>query len=437
MHRARPPILTFGALALALWGCGDLLGSSDGGGPATLTSLSPPDGETNVSVLAPIDVGFSRSVDPAVVPDVATLWNNEILVSTTSLFAARNRLFRLQPTDPLDFGTHYRATLSGALTLREGSVLQGGSSWGFTTEGLRPPILDQDSLVFHLEALAHDTMRGRGSGSADELKAAEYLGGRFASYGLAEPPGGFVQSFEGYSASLGGVLTSRNVLGAVEGFGALSQEWVVVGAHYDHIGFRGLDDESQGPNNGADDNGSGTVMILEMARAFQAYVDAGGTASRDRRSVLFAAFGAEEQGLLGSCAYVYGEPAIPLTQIRAMMNFDMVGRLRENTVFLSGGETSPAWSPLVQNSNEPGLDLALSESSCTGCTDHACFWRAGIPFLGFFTGLHPEYHGPDDDTELIDFPGMVRIGELALRVLNRLVVMPESPPLTGTYPSAG
>jgi len=390
-----------------------------------------------VSVLAPITLEFSGSVNPTVVPEVATLWNDERQVLTTSLFAARNRVFRLQPTDPLDFGTEYRATLSGALTVGEASMLHGGDSWVFTTEGLPPPIPEVDSLAFHLEALAHDTMRGRGSGSADELKAAEYLRGRFASYGLAEPPGGFVQGFEAYSGRLDSILTSRNVLGVVEGSGALSQEWVVVGAHYDHIGFRNLDDESLGPNNGADDNGSGTVLVLEMARAFQAYVDAGGTGSQDRRSVLFAAFGAEEQGLLGSCAFVHGEPAIPLTQIRAMMNFDMVGRLRENTVFISGGETSPAWSLMVENSNAPGLGLALSGSSCTGCTDHVCFWQAGIPFVGFFTGLHEEYHGPEDDVDLINFPGMVRIGELALRALNRLVVMPETPPLATPYPSAG
>jgi Zn-dependent M28 family amino/carboxypeptidase len=203
------------------------------------------------------------------------------------------------------------------------------------------------------------------------------------------------------------------------------------------VGFRGLPDETQGPNNGADDNGSGTVLILEMARAFQAYVDAGGTGSRDRRSVLFAAWGAEEEGLLGSCNYVHYIPAVPLGQTRALMNFDMVGRLRENTVYLSGGDVSPAWGPMARNANDPLLNLAFGESSCTGCTDHACFWQAGIPFMGFFTGLHNEYHRPGDDIELIDFTGMVRIGNLSLRVLSRLTVTPSPPPLTKTYPSEG
>jgi len=278
-------------------------------------------------------------------------------------------------------------------------------------------------------------MRGRGSGSEDELRAAEYLRDRYLAYGLQEPPGGVIQGFQAFSSRQNRVLDSRNVLAAIEGSGALASEWIVVGAHYDHVGFRGLDDESQGPNNGADDNGSGTVLILEMARVLQAYVDAGGMASRERRSVLFAGFGAEEDGLLGSCAYVNENPAIPLAQTKAMMNFDMVGRLRGGTLYLSGGETSNVWLPVAANSNYLDLSAPLSTASCTGCTDHACFWRAGVPFLGFFTGLHEVYHTPGDDVETINFPGMVQVGSVGIRALSRLMVMEQAPPLTGVYPS--
>jgi hypothetical protein len=119
-----------------------------------------------------------------------------------------------------------------------------------------------------------------------------------------------------------------------------------------------------------------------------------------------------------------------------MLNFDMVGRLRDNTLHLSGIETSTALPHLVRNANEPGLGLSISANSCPGCTDHACFWRAGIPFVGFFTGLHPEYHLPDDDVDLINFPGMVRVGGLAFRILSRLMVMPDPPILTGVYPGS-
>jgi len=424
---------TFG-LAVVLTACGDLLGSGGDGGPPGLLSVVPASGELNVSVLDPIVIRFSKPVDPASLSGTVGLWNGRRRVVVSPSLASRDRAVTLRPADPLDFGTEYRVVVSEALMFRGGSALPQEESWEFRTEGLAPPIPNQDSLLVHLQALAHDSMRGRGSGSVDELRAAEYLRDRFMAYGLQEAPGGAIQGFQAYSNRLDRDLTSQNVLAAVEGSGALAQEWVVVGAHYDHIGFRNLENEDDGPNNGADDNGSGTVLVLETARAFKDYVDAGGMGSRDRRSVLFAAFGAEEQGLLGSCSYVYASPAVPLAQTRAMMNFDMVGRLRSNTVYISGGETSWVWNPLVTNSNEPTLSLAISESSCTGCTDHVCFWQADIPFVGFFTGLHDEYHGPEDDVELIDFAGMGRIGELALRVLNRLVVMPVGPPLTGTYP---
>jgi len=342
----------------------------------------------------------------------------------------------VKPVDPLDFGSTYRVEVTSQLRFRGGGNLANPHTWEFTTEGLTPPIPDADSLFVHLEALSHDSMRGRWSGSEDELRAAEYLGDLYMAYGLQELPGGVIQSFQAFSRRQNKTLDSRNVLAAIEGYGSLADEWIVVGAHYDHIGFRDLPDESLGPNNGADDNGSGTVLILEMARILRAYVDAGGMASRDRRSVLFAGFGAEEDGLLGSCSYVHGNPAVPLAQTKAMMNFDMVGRLRDETLFLSGGETSNVWGPLAGNSNQPDLAAPLSTSSCTGCTDHVCFWQAGIPFLGFFTGLHNEYHGPGDDVELINFSGMVQVGSMAIRALSRLLVMEEAPPLTGHYPSS-
>ena len=424
---------TFG-LALVLTSCGDLLGSGGAGGPPGLLSVAPASGETAFSVLDPIVLRFTRTVDPAAVAETVSLWNGGRRVVVVPSLGSKDNAVILRPADPLDFGTDYRVVVSEAVMFRGGSALPQEESWEFRTEGLPPPIPNQDSLLVHLEALAHDSMRGRGSGSVDELRAAEYLRDRFMAYGLQEAPGGVIQAFEAYSARLERDLTSQNVLAAVEGSGALAQEWVVVGAHYDHIGFRNLENEDDGPNNGADDNGSGTVLVLETARAYKNYVEAGGMGSRDRRSVLFAAFGAEEQGLLGSCSYVHGNPAVPLGLTRAMMNFDMVGRLRSNTVYISGAETSGVWNSLVTNSNEPALSLAIRESSCTGCTDHVCFWQAGIPFVGFFTGLHNEYHGPDDDVGLIDFSGMRRIGELALRVLNRVVVMPAGPQLTGTYP---
>ena len=399
--------------------------------------MDPGPGSEEVSVLAPITIEFSQGVNEAGLASSVSLWAGPRPILIDLSLTNRYRTLVLQPTDPLDFGTAYRVEVSAFLTFRNGEKLNSVEGLEFTTEGLEPPSPSPDSLALHLERLAHDSLRGRGSGSEDEARAASYLKDRFLAYGLMEPPGGAIQPFRAYSRRLDSILDSRNVLAAVEGVGGLAQEWIVIGAHYDHIGYRGLSTEDQGPNNGADDNGSGTVLVLEMARVFRSYVDAGGMGSRSRRSVLFAAFGAEEQGLLGSCNYVHAAPAVPLDHTRAMMNFDMVGRLRENTIYISGDETSSRWQPLVSNSNQTELSLAIRTPSCTGCTDHVCFWQAGVPFVGFFTGLHDEYHRPEDDADLINYPGMVRVGDLALRVLSRLVVMAEPPALSGVFPASG
>ncbi len=420
---------------LAVTACDDLFGSGDSK-PGALETTVPAQGENAVSVLSPIQLVFDKKVKPASLPAAVYLWNENRAVVVTPDLASDGKTILLDPVDPLDFGSTYRVEVNELLRFKGGGTLETPFDFDFTTEGLPPPVPDSDSLFLNLEAISHDSMRGRWSGSVDELRAAEYLRDRYLAYGLQEPPGGVIQSFQAYSNRQSRVLDSRNVLAALEGSGALADEWIVVGGHYDHIGYRGLDDESQGPNNGSDDNGSGTVLVLEMARILRDYVDSGGMASRDRRSVLFAGWGAEEDGLLGSCAYVYEIPAIPITQTKALMNFDMVGRVRSNTLYLSGGETSTAWMPVAANSNAVDLSAPLSTSSCTGCTDHVCFWREGVPFLGFFTGLHEEYHAPGDDIETINFPGMVKVGTVAVRVLSRLMVMEEAPPLTGVYPSS-
>lgn len=437
MSSTRITVLAVFLLFTLLAGCSDFLGDGEDGRPPEIVSIDPGRGSGEVSVLSPITIEFSRGVEEAGVASSVSLWAGTRPILAEASLTNRYRTIVLEPTDPLDFGTAYRVEVSASLPFRNGETLNTAEALEFTTEGMEPPSIALDSLIFHLERLAHDSMRGRGSGSEDEARAAGYLKDHFLAYGLNEPPGGAIQPFQAYSRRLDSILDSRNVLAAVEGAGDLAHEWVVIGAHYDHIGYRGLNTEDQGPNNGADDNGSGTVMILEMARVFKTYVDAGGMGSRSRRSVLFAAFGAEEQGLLGSCHYVHGAPAVPLDQTRAMMNFDMVGRLREDFLYVSGNETSSRWQPMVTNSNQSELSLAIRTPSCTGCTDHVCFWQAGIPFVGFFTGLHDEYHRPEDDADLINYPGMVRIGDLALRVLNRLVVITEPPSLTGIFPAPG
>jgi Zn-dependent M28 family amino/carboxypeptidase len=210
------------------------------------------------------------------------------------------------------------------------------------------------------------------------------------------------------------------VIGVLNGEGALVDEWIVVGAHYDHIGCRR---EPGGPlvYNGADDNASGTAVILELARVLAARLP---EAATNRRSIMFIAFGSEELGLWGSRDFVLSPP-IPLDDIVAMINLDMVGRLRQSvTVF--GVGMADGWEELLDGSNEVGLNLALNYGPTNG-SDHVPFLQHSIPSVFLHTGLHDQYHAPGDDPGLINYAGMVTIAEFTAELVTRLTV-------TGTPP---
>jgi len=419
-------------LALLSGACADMLGTGGSSTPSIVTVFPEADA-TEVSVFAALRVRFSTELDQSTVAEAVSLREGGREIRTKMILHDL-KVLHLEPTDPLDFGTTYRVVVETGLKSKSGKPLSEQESWEFTTEGSPLPSPNVDSLRVNLEALAHDSMMGRGSGTEYEYLAAQYIMSRFSAYGLDPAPSGGLQPFQALSRRTETLLSSQNVLAVVPGAGALAQEWLVVGAHYDHIGLREQGDGTVGINNGADDNGSGTVLILEMARIFNAYVASGGMTAPDRRSVLFAAFGAEEEGLLGSCHYAMESPAVPISMTRAMMNFDMVGRLRDDVLLVSGFETSDEWANMVVNANHPGLIL-FDPPPCTACTDFACFRDRGVPYIWFFTGGHGQYHTPADDVELINFPGLAEIGEVSLRVLSRLAVMSEAPtPLNSGSP---
>jgi hypothetical protein len=424
-------VLMAGSLAIAA--CSDLTGSGGDDGPVRVEWVTPSDLSTGVSVLSSVQIRFSTRMAPDGLATAVRLEAHGRPV-LTEMWLTEGRTLELIPTDPLDFGVEYRLVVDAEVRSLNGSVLGEEAEWTFTTQGTPLPAPHPDTLRRHLGALAHDTMRGRGSGSEDELKAAHYLAGLFDAYGLEPPPGGSIQPFEAISRRDDQPVSSRNVLASLPGSGPLASEWIVVGAHYDHVGFRGLESEIGGPHNGADDNASGTALVVEMARLLGEYAGGGGMADLPHRSVLFVGFGAEEEGLLGSCHYVFGAPAAPLGSTRAMLNFDMVGRLREGGVLVSGQETASSWGAMVANANAPDLYMVRPPESAAWGTDHACFWQARIPWVGFFTGFHPEYHAQEDDTALINFPGLSQIGELGLRILVRLMVAPDPPRFEGSPP---
>ncbi len=279
----------------------------------------------------------------------------------------------------------------------------------------------------YVQALASDAMQGRETGEEGEAIASAWIDSVFASKGLSAR--GEVASFQrfeykphppmqmhghGDSASLGMALvqaiTGKNVLYALPQEG---MRWGVIGAHYDHLGYGDENSLFRGQpeiHNGADDNASGVAGMLELSERF--------AQSKQNKSLLFAAFSGEEKGLWGSNQFCKS-PTIPLESIDYMINFDMIGRLRGDTLAVYGTGTSPRWMELLEECNDEGFIFVPSESG-VGPSDHTSFYLEGIPALHFFTGQHPDYHKPSDTAEKINVQGIVRIVNFVERLIQRL-----------------
>ena len=199
--------------------------------------------------------------------------------------------------------------------------------------------------------------------------------------------------------------TGRNVVGYLDN-GA--SKTIVLGAHYDHLGY-GEDGNSmlrtgeKNIHNGADDNASGTAALIELARILK-------SAKQKNSNYLFIAFSAEELGLNGSKFFVE-HPTIDFSKVNYMINMDMVGRLNDSSqvVTIGGFGTSPQWSSLINPTDKKNPFTIRIDSSGTGPSDHTSFYRKDIPVLFFFTGLHTDYHKPSDDLDKINYIGETKI----------------------------
>jgi hypothetical protein len=200
----------------------------------------------------------------------------------------------------------------------------------------------------------------------------------------------------------------RNVLGVLEGSGPLSEETIVIGGHYDHLGHGEAGSRAPGSreiHNGADDNASGTAGVIEVARRLAARREPLG------RRVVFIAFTGEERGLHGSDYYVK-HPAVPIEKTVAMINLDMIGRLSDEKLIVEGIGTAKEFTPLVESlSSERQFKLSPVQSGI-GPSDHTSFCQLKVPVLFFWTGYHPDYHMPSDDWEKVSIEGLDRIAGL-------------------------
>ena len=254
-------------------------------------------------------------------------------------------------------------------------------------------------LKDHVYYFAADSLNGRKAGSDDALKAAEYISREYEAAGLKPFFEDWMLRF--YVAK---ETECRNVVGVIEGSDPkLKDEYIVLGAHYDHLGVRGGE-----IYNGADDNASGSAALIEVAKEL--------SASRDqlRRSVIIAAFDAEELGLYGSkalCSML--ADSLGRDRIKLMMSVDMVGWYRQSGVLeLEGAATIRDGKQLLESEAAKysiNIKPKRFETSVFTATDTEAFARKGVPTLAVTTGLKSPYHKPGDDADLIDYEGLDKV----------------------------
>ena len=280
----------------------------------------------------------------------------------------------------------------------------------------------------HVAALADDAFEGREGGSRGGRAAGSYIVAEIerirALGGLGLEPAGVDGScFQPFGAM-------RNILALQPGGDpAVADELIVVGAHYDHVGY-GNADNSYGPfgfvHNGADDNASGVAGLLELMEALQRLP------SRPRRPILFAFWDGEEKGLLGSHHFLRVRPAtVAGKAIAFSVNLDMIGRLRAGRLEVYGTRTSPGLrSAVVRVNNAPenaaGLELAF-DWDIEDDSDHYPFIAARIPTVMFHTGLHDQYHRPSDDVHLVNLEGIPPVVRLTLGFVSTVADDPGPP----------
>ena len=325
-------------------------------------------------------------------------------------------------------------------------------------DGPAVTVLDQGdqasvaAMRFDVEALTADAFEGRETGKPGAYAAGEWVAGRMAALDLvAAGDSGFFQTFR-YKPhppmqvhgdtlkTMGMAMVSevigKNVLGATTSPADSVSGWGVIGCHHDHLGWgdenslwRGAAEGDSAMHPGADDNASGVAMVLELASRHA-------VASLTDAPLLMASFSGEEKGLWGSNHYT-NEATVGLENIDWMINFDMVGRLRGDTLAVYGNGTSPVWNDILETCNGEdgaGFELVLSESG-VGPSDHTSFYLEDIPVLHFFTGQHEDYHKPTDTADKLNYEGMVRIADFAACIVRELGAQ-DSIPFTKTKDSS-
>jgi len=294
----------------------------------------------------------------------------------------------------------------------------------------------QDEMRQTVEYLAAPELGGRFPATAGDTLASEYLAGELRSLRLKpvvkeKKNKGFYQDFTFGKTDQ---KASHNIVAVLRGKDRqLRYEYIVVGAHYDHLGLGGEGSGSRRPDTvavhpGADDNASGDAVVLQLARHFKK--------ERPSRSIVFLFFGAEEQGIVGSKRFVewmkQEDPRrinLPddIKGIVAMVNLDMVGRMRDSSLSVSGTGTSSEFKAMAEAvAEQTGLHITCTPDGY-GPSDQASFVAADIPVFNLTTGGHMEYHTPDDLPTTLNYDGMQQTLEFTKELVARLASLPAAP----------
>ena len=295
---------------------------------------------------------------------------------------------------------------------------------------------NQDEMRRTVEYLASKELGGRYPDTAGDTLASEFIAGKLRSLKLKRIVKGKIKKgyYQDFTYGKDVQRTTHNIIAVLPGKDRrLKDEYIVVGSHYDHLGMGGQGSGSRRPDTlgvhpGADDNASGDAVVLQLARYFKK--------ARPARSIIFAFFGAEEQGIVGSKRFVewmrQEDPCrinLPagLEGIVAMVNLDMVGRMRDNALSVSGTGTSTDFKALAEMAAERTQLTITCTPDGYGPSDQASFVAADIPVLYLTTGGHMEYHTPDDIPSTLSYDGMQRTLVYARELVTELAGRPGKP----------
>jgi len=308
--------------------------------------------------------------------------------------------------------------MTAILPDKDGKVVYRGMATLNRSEPLTtlPTVFSAERMMETIKFLSSDELKGRGLGTGELEHAAEFIAGKFQEAGLTpggDKEGSFSQGWKDPELS----VTMKNVIGVIPGGRPeKSDQSVVVGAHYDHIGTGWPDVREENKGNvhpGADDNASGVAVLIELARVL-------GKELKPDRTLVFVAFTGEEAGRKGSKYYVANEKQFPAKKCIGMVNFDTIGRLGKKKLLVLGAGSAKEWIHIFRGAaSVTGVETETVPEGLDS-SDNISFEEIGVPAIQLFSGPHLDYHRPTDTADKIDSQGLVKVASIAKEVIEYL-----------------